>query len=310
MEYFLGIDIGGTYIKGVLVDGGGRLLADGKAETGCALGGDNMCANIAELCAELQSSANVRARAVGVGCAGMISDEGTVLFAGNLGLKNFPLADKLSVLTGLPVKVTNDANAAALGEAAFGAGKDYSDSIFITLGTGVGGGIIINGKLFQGGKNVGAEIGHTVIVHGGEKCTCGRKGCFEAYSSATALIKFTRKAMEEDCSSAMWKTYTPETVTGKTAFEYADCDHAAKEVVDGYVYNLACGIINLANVFRPQAIILGGGVAEQGERLIAPLQQRLDKKIFGGQSYAPVKIVKAVLGNLAGALGAAKLVVG
>ncbi|MDE6790573.1 MAG: ROK family protein, partial [Clostridia bacterium] len=200
--------------------------------------------------------------------------------------------------------------AAALGEAAYGAGKDYSDSVFITLGTGVGGGIIINGKLFQGGKNVGAEIGHTVIIHGGEKCTCGRKGCFEAYSSATALIKFTRAAMEEDESSAMWKTYTPDTVTGRTAFDYADCDDTAKRVVDGYIYNLACGIINLANVFRPQAVILGGGVAEQGERLIAPLQERLDAKIFGGQSYAPVKIVKATLGNLAGALGAAKLVIG
>ncbi len=310
MNYYLGMDIGGTFIKGVLVDEGGKVIADGKTPTGCADGGDAMCANIAALCAQLQSKAAVKACAVGVGCAGMISDDGTVLFAGNLGLKNYPLADRLSALTGLPVKVTNDANAAALGEAAYGAGKDYSDSVFITLGTGVGGGIIIDGKLFQGGKNVGAEIGHTVIMHGGEKCTCGRKGCFEAYSSATALIKFTRKAMEEDCSSAMWKTYTPDTVTGRTAFDYADCDRTAKKVVDGYIYNLACGIINLANVFRPQAVILGGGVAEQGERLIAPLQERLDAKIFGGQGYAPVKIVKAALGNLAGALGAAKLVIG
>ncbi|MDE5766685.1 MAG: ROK family protein [Clostridia bacterium] len=310
MNYYLGMDIGGTFIKGVLVDQSGKVIADGKAPTGCAEGGDAMIANIAALCADLQGKAAVKACAVGVGCAGMISDDGTVLFAGNLGLKNYPLAQRLSALTGLPVKVANDANAAALGEAAYGAGKDYSDSVFITLGTGVGGGIIIDGKLFQGGKNVGAEIGHTVIIHGGEKCTCGRKGCFEAYSSATALTKFTRAAMEEDESSAMWKTYTPDTVTGRTAFDYADCDDTAKRVVDGYIYNLACGIINLANVFRPQAVILGGGVAEQGERLIAPLQERLDAKIFGGQGYAPVKIVKATLGNLAGALGAAKLVIG
>ncbi len=308
MKHYLGIDIGGTFIKGVLVDGNGKIICDGSVPTGCGSGGDTMCKNIASLCADLQSSAGVSAVAVGVGCAGMIAEDGTVVFAGNLGLNNFPLAKKLSALLNMHVSVTNDANAAALGEAVFGAGKGYSDSVFITLGTGVGGGIIIGGKLFQGGKNVGAEIGHTVINHGGEKCTCGRKGCFEAYSSATALIRDTKRAMEEDKSSAMWKCGGLDKVTGKTAFDYADGDSAAKKVVEGYIYNLACGIINLANVFRPQAVILGGGVAEQGDRLIAPLQERLDKKIFGGQSYAPVKIVKASLGNLAGALGAAKLV--
>ena len=208
----------------------------------------------------------------------------------------------------MPVTVTNDANAAALGEAAFGAGKEYSDSVFITLGTGVGGGIIMGGKLFAGGKNVGAEIGHMVIKHGGEKCTCGRKGCFEAYSSATALIRDTRRAMEEDKTSALWKCGGLDKVTGRTAFDFCESDETAKKVVDGYIYDLACGIINLANIFRPQAVILGGGIAEQGERLIVPLQERLDAKVFGGQGYAPVKIVKASLGNLAGALGSAKLV--
>ncbi len=308
MKYFLGIDIGGTNIKGVLVDGSGKILSEGSVPTGCEGGGENMCKNIALLCADLQTRANVAAEAAGVGCPGMIADSGTVLFAGNLGLKNFPLKEKLSALLNMPVDVTNDANAAALGESAFGAGKGYSDSVFITLGTGVGGGIIIGGKIFGGGKNVGAEIGHMVIKHGGEKCTCGRKGCFEAYSSATALIRDTRKAMEEDKSSAMWSCGGLEKVTGKTAFDFADSDPAAKNVVDGYIYDLACGIINLANIFRPQAVILGGGVAEQGEHLIAPLQERLDAKIFGGQGYAPVKIVKASLGNLAGALGSAKLV--
>ncbi len=308
MKHYLGIDVGGTFVKGVLADGNGKILCDGKAPTGCADGGDAMCKNIAALCADLQSRAGVKACAAGVGCAGMIAEDGTVIFAGNLNLKNYPLAKRLSALINLPVTVTNDANAAALGEAAFGAGKGYSDSVFITLGTGVGGGIIIGGKLFQGGKNVGAEIGHTVIKHGGERCTCGRRGCFEAYSSATALIRDTKRAMEENRSSAMWGCGGLDNVTGKTAFDYSDSDPAAKRVVEDYIYNLACGIINLANVFRPQAIILGGGVAEQGDRLIAPLQERLDKKIFGGQGYAPVKIVKAGLGNLAGALGAVKLV--
>lgn len=308
MKYFLGIDIGGTFVKGVLVDESGKILCDGSVPAGAEGGGENMCKNISELCAGLQTRAGAKADAAGVGCPGMIADSGSVLFAGNLGLKNFPLKERLSQLLGMSVTVTNDANAAALGEAAFGAGKDYRDSVFITLGTGVGGGIIIGGKIFTGGKNVGAEIGHMVIKHGGEKCTCGRKGCFEAYSSATALIRDTRKAMQEDKSSAMWSCGGLENVTGKTAFDFCDSDPAARKVVDGYIYDLACGIINLANIFRPQAVILGGGVAEQGERLIAPLQERLNAKIFGGQGYAPVKIVKASLGNLAGALGAAKLV--
>ena len=308
MKHYLGIDIGGTFVKGVLIDENGKISADGSVPSECAEGGDRLCANIAALCKDLQTRAHVKADAAGVACAGMISEDGLVLFAGNLGLKNFPLKERLSGLLRMPVAVTNDANAAALGEAAFGAGKEYSDSIFITLGTGVGGGIIIGGKIFGGGKNAGAEIGHMVIVHGGEKCTCGRRGCFEAYSSATALIRDTRRAMEEDKSSAMWKCGGLEKVTGRTAFDYAATDPAAKKVVENYIYNLACGIINLANIFRPQAIILGGGVAEQGDNLIAPLQERLDRKIFGGQNYAPVRIVKASLGNLAGALGAAKLV--
>ena len=308
MNYFLGIDIGGTFVKGVLINEKGKVLCDGSVPTGCADGGENMCKNIAALCSDLKSRAGVEPIAAGVGCPGMIAEDGTVLFAGNLGLDNFPLAKKLSALLNMPVTVTNDANAAALGESVFGAGKDYNNSVFITLGTGVGGGIILGGRLFEGGMGVGAEIGHMVIIHGGEKCTCGRKGCFEAYSSATALIRETRRAMEEDKSSAMWSVGGLDKVTGKTAFDFADSDAAAKKVVDGYIYNLACGIINLANIFRPQVVILGGGVAEQGERLIAPLQERLDAKIFGGQGYAPVKIVKASLGNLAGALGAAAVV--
>ncbi|MDE7087756.1 MAG: ROK family protein, partial [Clostridia bacterium] len=183
MKYYLGMDVGGTAVKGVLIDGLGKIYAQGSVPTGCEGGGDEICANIVNLCTRLQQQSGVTACAVGVGCAGMIGEDGSVVFAGNLGLKNYPLAANLSAALNLPVKVTNYANAAALGEAVFGAGKDYKDSVFITLGTGVGGGIIIGGKIFEGGKGVGAEIGHMVIKHGGEKCTCGRKGCFEAYSS-------------------------------------------------------------------------------------------------------------------------------
>lgn len=308
MNYYLGLDIGGMSIKGMCIDAEGNILAESNIPTDCSQGGLAMCDDIAVLVDRLCDQVEGELCGVGVGCPGMIdSNTGTVIFAGNLNLTNFPLGAVLEEKLHTDVKVTNDANAAALGEARFGAGKRYSNSVLVTLGTGVGGGIIIGGKLFEGGDSAGAEIGHMVIERYGEHCTCGRRGCFEAYSSASALIKKTRKAMEEDAGSAMWKTYTSLSCTGKTAFEYMDTDATAKEVVDWYINYLACGLLNLACIFRPQVIMLGGGIAAEGERLTRPLQEIIDREIFGGNDYAPVKVVKATLGNKAGAIGAAAL---
>ena len=310
-KYYIGIDIGGLTVKGIIMERDGSPLAQGSIATGSKDGGNAMCINIAALISKMADESKINlseAVWVGVGCPGLIdSKNGTIVFAGNLGLENFPLGKAISNKVGLPVKVTNDANAAALGEAKFGAGKEYSDSILVTLGTGVGGGIIIDGKLFEGGKSAGTEIGHTVIETNGYPCTCGRWGCFECYASATALMRKTKDAMEEDTGSEMWKTYTPQTVSGKTPFEYAETDIAAKQVVDWYVKHLACGITNLANVFRPQVVMLGGGVSEQGERLTVPVQRLVDKELFAGTDFAPVKVVKASLGSRAGAYGAAAL---
>ncbi len=310
MKKYIGIDIGGMTIKGIIIDKKGEVYCQGNIVTGWQDGGEGMCRNIRELTEDMLKRGNIAREdvsGVGVGCPGMIdSKNGVVVFAGNLNLRNFPLADTLEEYLGFKVKVTNDANAAALGEAKFGAGKDYRDSILITLGTGVGGGIIIDDKLFEGYKSAGAEMGHMVIVEGGESCTCGRKGCFEAYSSATALMKKTREVMEANPDSAMWRSYNLETVSGKTPFDYPE-DKAANEIIDWYVKYLACGICNLANIFRPQVVMLGGGVSEQGERLTKPLQARVDAQIFGGTKFAPVKVVKATLGSRAGAFGAATL---
>ncbi|MBO5328399.1 MAG: ROK family protein [Clostridia bacterium] len=310
MKNYVGIDIGGMTIKGIICDGEGNVLAEGTIVTGCELGGENMCKNIAILVDNMYANCNAdrHLAAAGVGCPGLIdSKNGVVVFAGNLGLNNFPLVRVLEEMIKIPVKITNDANAAALGEAKFGAGKDYSDSILITLGTGVGGGIVIGGELFEGNKSAGAEIGHMVIERHGNHCNCGRRGCFETYCSATALMKKTREVMEDNPGSEMWKTYTSETATGKTAFDYYDTDYAAKEVVDWYEKYLACGIANLANIFRPQVIMLGGGVSAQGENLSKPLQKLVDKELFGGTDFAPVKVVTASLGGRAGAFGAAAL---
>lgn len=309
--YFIGIDIGGTTVKGILVRQDGAVISESKIETGALDGGKTLCDNIVSLVNVLLKAVGgfkSGITGIGIGCPGLIdSKKGTVVFAGNLGLNYFRLSNEISEKIGLPVKITNDANAAALGEAKFGAGKKYKNSILVTLGTGVGGGIIIDGKLFEGGKSAGTEIGHTVIVENGLSCTCGRKGCFERYASASALIEQTRDAMENNRNSAMWSKYSLETVSGKTAFEFSECDLTAKLIVDKYISYLACGITNLVNVFRPEVIMLGGGISGEGERLAKPLQAILDKEIFAGMSYAPTKVVIASLGNKAGALGAAAL---
>jgi len=311
MRCYIGVDIGGMTIKGVLIGENGKLLAENKVETGSFKGADVICGNIVNLIETLVAQSTVNKSdivGVGVGCPGVIdSRNGVVVFAGNLGIENYPLAREIENKTDFVIKLTNDANAAALGEAKFGAGSKYKNSVLVTLGTGVGGGIIIDGKLFEGGMSAGAEIGHMVIAEGGKPCTCGRKGCFERYASAKALMEQTREAMEADKNSKMWEGYDLSTVTGKTPFEYCDSDLTAKRVVDTYVKYLACGIVNLANSFRPEVIMLGGGVSEQGETLTKPLQRILDAEIIGGTNYAPVKVVKAALGSRAGAYGAAAL---
>lgn len=311
VKKFIGIDIGGTAIKGIIINNLGNILAEGSVPTDADKGADVMMSNIVDLVNEMLASIDIVKReisGIGIGCPGLIdSKNGMVVFAGNLNLKYYPLASEVSDRIGLPVKITNDANAAALGEAKFGAGKKFDNSVLVTLGTGVGGGIVIDGKLFEGGSSAGTEIGHTVIVENGIKCTCGRCGCFERYASARALTEQTREAMLAHKESKMWNTYTDETANGKTPFDYYDSDETAKSVVDGYIKHLACGVTNIVNIFRPQVVMLGGGVSEQGDRLTVPVQKLVDKEIFAGTLYAPVKVVKATLGSKAGGFGAAAL---
>lgn len=308
MALYMGIDVGGTFVKGIIIKENGGVVAEGDIAT---VSGDKLADCVEALADRLVASAGTvysKISGIGVCCPGMIdSENGTVIFAANLNLENYSLKKLLEKKFGVSVKICNDANAAALGEAKFGAGKGYADSVLITLGTGVGGGIVIGGKLFEGNKSAGAEIGHMVIERGGDKCTCGRRGCFEAYCSARALTEKTKRAMEEDTSSEMWKTYTYDTADGRTVFEYMDCDRAARQVIDRYLKYLACGVTNIANIFRPQIVMIGGGVAAQGSRLTIPLQTLVDEELFGGSGYAPVKIACASLGNRAGAFGAAAL---
>jgi glucokinase len=224
-----------------------------------------------------------------------------------LNWKDFAIGARVEALTGLKTKIANDANVAALGEARFGAAKGRENVVMLTLGTGVGGGIVADGKLVEGNKSAGAELGHSVIVRGGEQCTCGRKGCLEAYASATALIRDTRRAMESDPDSKMWEIGSLDAVTGKTAFDHKDTDVYAKDVVDNYIGALATGIANFGNIFRPEVVLLGGGVCAQGDVLIKPLQEIVNKEVFAQDMGPEVKVLIATLENTAGTLGAASL---
>ena len=310
-KYYVGIDLGGTFIKGGIVDDLGTIVYQDKAPTESEGGADKVAQNIAALVKKLMSAVgltNVDVEGIGMGVPGMIdSKAGTVIYSNNLEWEDFAIGKTVEALTGLSVKIANDANVAALGEVKFGAAKAYNHAILFTLGTGVGGGIVVDGQLVEGNRSAGAELGHAVIVAGGEQCTCGRKGCLEAYASATALIRDTKRAMVLHPETKMWEIGSLDSVTGKTAFDYKDVDPYAKEVVDGYIRMLGCGIVNAANTFRPEVVILGGGVCAQGDNLVRPLQEILDAELFAGAMGPQVKIVIAELGNSAGILGAAAL---
>lgn len=309
--YCVGIDIGGMSIKAGVIDRDGNILKKGKVVTDVAGGDDKIISDIGDLVLSLADPKDRDFVGIGIGCPGAInSSTGTVDRAYNLNWTNVPLAEKLARKINKPIKVSNDANCAALGETMFGVGRMYSDTIFITLGTGVGGGIILDNRLYEGNESKGGELGHMVLVVDGEPCTCGRRGCMEAYCSASALIRETKCAMLAHKDSEMWQ-FSPSLadVDGKTAFECSKKgDKAAIEVVDYFVKYLGEGMLNFANIFRPQAIILGGGVCAQGDYLIDKLKDYCKDRDYGFEGMPRFDILVAQLGNDAGMIGAAGLI--
>lgn len=307
-DLYLGVDLGGTNIKAALVDAEGNILNESSVPTNLPRQAEAVCDDIAALCTALADG--VRVHGIGVGCPGTV-DGGVVRYSNNLNWHNFAMADYLQDKTGLPVRLANDANAAALGEALAGCAKGAESAVIVTLGTGVGGGVVLNGKLLTGYTGAASEPGHTVICDtpNAPLCTCGRRGCFEAYASATALIRMTRQAMNAHPESALHTVAANGTVNGRTAFDAAELgDAAAKQVVDDYIHYLAVGIANLINMFFPQVIGLSGGVANQGENLLRPLRAAVQPMIFGDE-YAKkhTTLTTCTLGYRAGVIGAALL---
>lgn len=312
--YYLGIDLGGTNIAAGVVDEKYRIVVKTSRKTKIPVPDGEMCEQLAAAALETLQKANLTLGDipyVGVGSPGTVNREtGVIEYANNLRFSHFGLRGLLEAKLGKKVVLENDANAAAYGEYKAGALRGARNAVAITLGTGVGSGIILDGKIFSGSNFAGGELGHTVIVANGRLCTCGRRGCWEAYASATGLIASTREAMERDRSSALWEIAggSAENVDGRTAFRAMRAgDAAGKTVVDEYIFYLACGIVNCINIFQPDILCIGGGISNEGEPLMAPLREAVQKEVYSKYSEKQTALCRAQLGNDAGILGAALL---
>lgn len=313
--YYLGIDLGGMSIKAGVCNDEGVILHKDSCVTVRNEDGDRIIRDMAALCLRVIAYAGLTVDDIayaGIASPGSAdSERGVIIYAATLPFLNCPIAARLSELTGIKkIYIDNDANAAAKGEATFGAAKGYNDSLFITIGTGVGGGIIIGGKIYSGFNYSGAELGHTVIVKDGDECPCGRRGCLEAYASASGLIKLTKKRMQADKNTKMWELCGGDisNVNGKTAFDAKRAgDAAGAEVVSEYIGYLACGIVNFINIFQPEVLSIGGGISKEGEELLKPLREIVEREQYSRHSDKKTLIKIAQLGNDAGIIGAASL---
>ena len=315
MAKTIGIDLGGTNIVASVVDDDYNIIGTSKTPTNSPRSADEIFDDIADVCEEAVKTAGLTMEdidSVGMGTPGTVNQDGVIEFANNLAFNNVPARTMLAKRINKPeekVFIENDANCAALGEAYAGCGNGAKDFVAVTLGTGVGSGVIIGGKIVNGVNYAGGECGHMVIVVDGEQCSCGRKGCWEAYASATALIRQTKKAMEEYPDSLMHKLAKEEgKVSGRTAFDAMRLgDIAGIKVVDDYIKYVACGLINIVNALQPEIICIGGGICNEGETLMKPLRRFVQSERYSIHSKIQTKIVKAELGNDAGVIGAALL---
>ena len=299
--YTIGIDLGGTNIVASVVDDDYNIIGTSKTPTNSPRSADEIFDDIADVCEEAVKAAGLTMEdidSVGMGTPGTVNQDGIIEFANNLAFNNVPARTMLAKRINKPeekVFIENDANCAALGEAYAGCGNGAKDFVAVTLGTGVGSGVIIGGKIVNGVNYAGGECGHMVIVVDGEQCSCGRKGCWEAYASATALIRQTKKAMEEYPDSLMHKLAKEEgKVSGRTAFDAMRLgDIAGIKVVDDYIKYVACGLINIVNALQPEIICIGGGICNEGETLMKPLRRFVQSERYSIHSKIQTKIVKA-----------------
>ncbi|MBQ9761109.1 MAG: ROK family protein [Clostridia bacterium] len=316
--YRIGIDLGGTNIAAGIVNEKFEIIHKDSTPTLTSRPNEEIVADMGALVKKIIADAGLTEAdidAVGVVSPGVVDGEtGCVIFAGNMGFKNFPLVSLLkSHISIEKIYIENDANAAAWGEAIAGAAKGARSSVMITLGTGVGGGIVDGGRVFKGFNSAAGELGHIVIETDGRPCTCGRRGCWEAYSSATGLINMTNEKLAE-CEKNGRPTKMTEIVanrgkvSGRTAFDAMRMgDEAAREVVDMYVKYLAAGLTNMVNIFQPEVLSIGGGVSNEGQFLLDLVTPLVDRERFGSGLFRSTELRIAQLRNDAGIIGAAVL---
>ncbi len=314
--YYIGVDLGGTNIAVGVVEGTeGKIVAKGSVPTLAQREPDEIIKDMAKLCNELLEKINITMddiEYIGIATPGGVDTDRGIVSAGNLPFREYPIVDKLKEFSGAKkVLVANDGNAAAKGEVAFGAAKSCKDAIMVTLGTGVGGGIIIDGKIYTGSNYAGGELGHMVIEASGPVCSCGLKGCWEVYSSATGLINMTKKALEgkTKADTVMFDLIDKEgKVTGRTAFDAMRAgDELGKKVVDEYIRYMAVGILSTINIFQPEVIVIGGGLSNEREYLLNPLNEILAERNARRRRKKNTVLKIAELGNDAGIIGAAML---
>lgn len=307
--YYIGIDLGGTNIAAGIVDENGKILAQDSVPTLAERPIEEIVADMAAVSKKVTADAGLSVsdiKAIGIGCPGSVVNEtGTIAYSNNIKMKNVPLAKLLQEHIDLPVNIENDANAAAFGEYVIN-GKGAKDFVFITLGTGVGGGIIIDGKIYRGFNGAGAELGHMTLVHNGVPCSCGKNGCWEAYASVTALIRQTTEAIKNEPNGLMAKLAADEgKVSGRTSFDAAkQGDAAAKAVVEQYTRYVADGIVSMVNLFQPERLVIGGGISKEGDYLLNPIKAFVEENDYN-KYLARTQIEIATLYNDAGIIGAA-----
>lgn len=311
---YVGIDLGGTNIAAGVVDENYEIIGKASTKTLAPRPAEEICRDMAKVAKQAVEASGVTMEEVawvGIGSPGTVnSDEGEVEFSNNLEFHHARVRDMMHTMIDKEIYLENDANAAAYGESLAGASKGSLNSVAITLGTGVGGGIIIDGKILSGWNYAGAELGHMVIVKDGRACNCGRRGCWESYASATALIYQTKLSMIENPGSVMWELVGNDinSVNGRTAFDaMRRGDAAGQAVVDRYIGYVACGVSNVINIFQPEILCIGGGISHEGETLLAPLRQIIEQERYSKYSERQTAICAAKLANDAGIIGAAFL---
>jgi len=313
-KYYLGLDVGGTNLVAGVVDEDFHILIKESIPTNAGRSVEEITTDMANISKKVVADAGLVMEDIsswGIGMPSYVNPKTNCLVhANNFGWKNLPIYDYLKKHISLPTYIANDANCAAYGEVLAGAARDYTDAIMLTLGTGVGGGIILDKKIYSGFDNMGAELGHTKLVYDGIRCTCGQKGCLESYCSSTALIRRTKEAVEKQTDTLIMDLCDQDKrlINGEIVFEAAQKgDSLAMMIIDEYISYLAGGISTFITIFRPEVIILGGGIANAGDAIFQPLNERLHINTFAAEEIGIPKVIGAKLGNDSGIIGAAFL---